>query len=164
MNDRFASVDITPSTLERVKREGKILQVIAMDKEERSGDASVPIIEGDSIKPTEYQDGSRISSDKMDNVEEKITSATNGNQLAPTSEKANHPVEQKDYSSFTAWEKRFIVLTATMGAFFSPFTGQIYFPALNTIAKDLNVTASKVNLTVTTYMVRLALHLSFTSH
>jgi hypothetical protein len=42
---------------------------------------------------------------------------------------------------------------ATIAALFSPFTAQIYFPALNTIAKDLHVTNSKINLTVTTYMV-----------
>lgn len=57
------------------------------------------------------------------------------------------------YSSFTAWEKRMIVLAAAMAAFFSPLTGQIYFPALNVIAKDFNVSASQINLTVTTYMV-----------
>lgn len=32
---------------------------------------------------------------------------------------------QKPYSSYTLWEKRFIVFTATMGAFFSPFTAQV---------------------------------------
>lgn len=57
------------------------------------------------------------------------------------------------YSSFTAWEKRMIVLAAAMAAFFSPLTGQIYFPALNVIAKEFNVSASQINLTVTTYMV-----------
>ncbi|TVY86898.1 Itaconate transport protein, partial [Lachnellula willkommii] len=60
---------------------------------------------------------------------------------------------QKPYSSYTLWEKRFIVLTATMGGFFSPFTAQIYFPALNTLAKDLHVSSSKINLTITTYMI-----------
>jgi hypothetical protein len=63
--------------------------------------------------------------------------------------------KSKDYSSVTLWEKRFIVFTATIAALFSPFTAQIYFPALNTIAQDLRVTNSKVNLTVTTYMVCL---------
>lgn len=63
------------------------------------------------------------------------------------------PRPEKDYSSFSLWQKRFIVLAATMGAFFSPLTTQIYFPALTTIAKDLNVTNSKINLTITTYMV-----------
>lgn len=66
----------------------------------------------------------------------------------------------KDYSIFTLWQKRFIVFTATMGAFFSPFTTQIYFPALTSIAKDLHVSNSKINLTMTTYMVRYALLLS----
>lgn len=57
------------------------------------------------------------------------------------------------YSSFTSGEKRMIVLAAALAAFFSPLTGQIYFPALNVIAKDLNVSASQINLTVTTYMI-----------
>lgn len=57
------------------------------------------------------------------------------------------------YSSFTSGEKRMIVLAAAMAAFFSPLTGQIYFPALNVIAKEFNVSASQINLTVTTYMI-----------
>lgn len=57
------------------------------------------------------------------------------------------------YSSFTAGEKRMIVLAAAMMAFFSPLTGQIYFPALNVIAKEFQVSASQINLTVTTYMI-----------
>lgn len=57
------------------------------------------------------------------------------------------------YSIFTTWEKRFIVLGASLSAFFSPLTAQIYLPALNVLAKDFNVSASKMNLTVTTYMV-----------
>ena len=62
----------------------------------------------------------------------------------------------KDYSSFSTRDKRFIVFMATIAAVFSPFTAQIYFPALNAIAKDLHVTNSKVNLTVTSYMVVLS--------
>ncbi|KAK7420436.1 hypothetical protein QQZ08_010423 [Neonectria magnoliae] len=57
------------------------------------------------------------------------------------------------YSSFTKWQKRLIVLAAAMTAFFSPLSAQIYFPALTAIAKDLNVSGSQVNLTVTTYMI-----------
>ncbi|KAJ9137469.1 Quinidine resistance protein 2 [Pleurostoma richardsiae] len=57
------------------------------------------------------------------------------------------------YSTFSLWEKRLIVLGAALSAFFSPLTAQIYFPALNAIADDLHVSLSKINLTVTTYMV-----------
>lgn len=95
-----------------------------------------------------------------DVVEGKSTTQTVGGvQMTTDNEKQLDPAEEKDYSSFTAWEKRFIVFTATMGAFFSPFTTQIYFPALNTIAKDLKVSSSKINLTITTYMVSFLLFL-----
>ncbi|KAE9375365.1 MFS multidrug transporter-like protein [Stipitochalara longipes BDJ] len=67
----------------------------------------------------------------------------------------------KDYSIFGPWQKKFIVFAATMGAFFSPFSTQIYFPALTSIAKDLNVTNSKINLTVTTYMILQAIAPAF---
>jgi hypothetical protein len=74
----------------------------------------------------------------------------------PQNEPDQQPKEkapEKDYSIFTPWQKRFIVFAATMGSFFSPFTAQIYFPALNNIAKDLGVSNSQINLTITTYMV-----------
>ena len=57
------------------------------------------------------------------------------------------------YSSFTSGQKRMVVLAAALASFFSPLTGQIYFPALNVIAKEFDVTASQVNLTVSTYMI-----------
>ena len=61
------------------------------------------------------------------------------------------PGEQ--YSVFTVGQKRAIVLAGSFAAFFSPMTGSIYFPALTTIADDLNVSASSINLTVTTYLI-----------
>ena len=61
------------------------------------------------------------------------------------------------YSYFTTWQKRFIVMAASMGSLLSPLTTNIYFPALNTIANDLDVSVSKINLSITTYMVGLRL-------
>ncbi|KAF4982209.1 hypothetical protein FZEAL_2093 [Fusarium zealandicum] len=58
-----------------------------------------------------------------------------------------------DYSVFKLWQKRFIVLAAASTALFSPMTAQIYFPALPAIARDLDVTTTQINLTVTTYMI-----------
>ncbi|KAK5055829.1 hypothetical protein LTR69_008204 [Exophiala sideris] len=69
----------------------------------------------------------------------------------------------KPFSSFTQRQKYLIVLCATLGGLFSPFTAQIYFPALNTIASDLNVSISQVNLTITTYMIFQAVVPSFVS-
>jgi MFS family permease len=36
---------------------------------------------------------------------------------------------------------------------FSPFSANIYYPSLNSIAADLHVSSSQINLTITTYMV-----------
>ncbi|KAH7171294.1 major facilitator superfamily domain-containing protein [Dactylonectria macrodidyma] len=65
----------------------------------------------------------------------------------------NEEPEIAIYSIFTQWEKRFIVLAAAGTAFFSPLSTQVYFPALTAIAEDLDVSASQVNLTITTYMI-----------
>lgn len=57
------------------------------------------------------------------------------------------------YTVFSQNKKRFIIFMAMMAGFFSPFSANIYFPALNVIAADLNVTNALVNLTLTTYMI-----------
>ncbi|KAI9820353.1 MAG: hypothetical protein M1827_005975 [Pycnora praestabilis] len=57
------------------------------------------------------------------------------------------------YSVFTVTQKKLIVLTGSLAAFFSPMSSAIYFPALNTIANDLHVSNSKINLSVTTFVI-----------
>ena len=57
------------------------------------------------------------------------------------------------HSVFTQNQKRFIVVMASFGGFFSPVSANIYFPALNALAKDLGVTSTLINLTLTSYMV-----------
>jgi hypothetical protein len=65
----------------------------------------------------------------------------------------NMGTEQRDFSVFTVNQKRWIVAAGSLAAFFSPLSSSIYFPALDTVAKSLGVTITKVNLTVTTYLV-----------
>ncbi|KKK16625.1 hypothetical protein ARAM_000515 [Aspergillus rambellii] len=60
---------------------------------------------------------------------------------------------QKPYSVFSPTAKRLIILTATLASSFSPLSANIYYPALNALAKDLNVSSSQINLTITTYMI-----------
>jgi hypothetical protein len=64
-----------------------------------------------------------------------------------------HNIDDKPYSIFTHNEKRIIILCAGLSQFFSPISGQIYFPSLDAIAADLHVSNSLVNLTITTYLV-----------
>jgi len=61
--------------------------------------------------------------------------------------------QTKQYSVFSTNEKRIIIAAGSLAGFFSPLTGAIYFPALNTISQALNVSGSKINLTVTTYLI-----------
>ena len=121
---------------------------------------------GKSIKVDESQNGNgsqkeagRDNSQQEEIVQHDIEPTTKGLQTTvfhePLEKKTTTASTGPPYSSFGPWEKRFIVFAATMGAFFSPFTTQVYFPALNTIAKDLHVSPSKINLTLTTYMASL---------
>lgn len=57
------------------------------------------------------------------------------------------------YSSFTVTQKRLIILAGTLAGFLSPLTGSIYYPAISTIAHDLKVSTSAINVTVTTYLI-----------
>ena len=63
------------------------------------------------------------------------------------------PHEEEVYSIYRGRSKIFIVLAASIASLFSPLSANIYLPALNTIADQLHVSNTLINLTVTTYMV-----------
>ena len=63
--------------------------------------------------------------------------------------------EQKRHSTFSNRQKRSIIMTAALASTFSPISANIYYPALNSIATDLHMSASLINLTIMTYMVSL---------
>lgn len=47
-----------------------------------------------------------------------------------------------------------IILIASFAAIISPISGSIYFPALDSLAHDLDVSVSLITLTITAYLVR----------
>ena len=57
------------------------------------------------------------------------------------------------YCSFSKGEKAFIVACVSAAAFFSPVSSNIYFPALNVLAAELNVSNTLINLTLTSFLV-----------
>lgn len=91
------------------------------------------------------------------------SSEDGGLQRAHTARDEETPVERQAlatvstagpvHSVFTKGQKRFIVVMASFGGFFSPVSASIYLPALNALAKDLGVTSTLINLTLTSYMV-----------
>ena len=66
---------------------------------------------------------------------------------------ARQATDDRPWSIFTSGQKKAIVLATAVAGFFSPASGSIYFPALNVISADLNVSIDLVNLSVTTYLV-----------
>lgn len=57
------------------------------------------------------------------------------------------------HSVFSKRQKQYIVFMTTWAGLFSPLSANIYFPALNTLAVDLNVSNELINLTLTSHMI-----------
>jgi hypothetical protein len=141
------------------EQDKETIDVSSSEARDNAGNENIQVDESQNDSGNR-KDPRRYESQQEEIAErEKIEQTTQGIQITASHDslekKSTVASTGPPYSSFGPWEKRFIVFAATMGAFFSPFTAQIYFPALNTIAKDLNVSPSKINLTMTTYMVRL---------
>ncbi|KAM0418658.1 hypothetical protein ACHAPT_012461 [Fusarium lateritium] len=60
---------------------------------------------------------------------------------------------EQPYSIFDKRQKALIVLIVSVAATFSGFASNIYFPALPTIAHDLDTSIELINLTVTSYLI-----------
>ena len=61
--------------------------------------------------------------------------------------------EEAPYSTFSLWQKRWIVFLAALAGMFSPMSSFIFYPAIHSIAESLHVTVGLINLAITTYMV-----------
>ena len=57
------------------------------------------------------------------------------------------------YTVFTKLQKRWIIFLVAFAGMFSPLSSFIYYPAITSIAKDLNTSVELINLTITSYMV-----------
>ncbi|KAI4181770.1 MAG: hypothetical protein L6R41_006419 [Letrouitia leprolyta] len=65
-------------------------------------------------------------------------------------EKAQHDTR---YSNFSTAQKRWIIALVAFAGMFSPLSSFIYYPAISTLASDLAVTITLINLTITSYMI-----------
>ncbi|THV73691.1 MFS general substrate transporter [Aureobasidium pullulans] len=71
------------------------------------------------------------------------------------------PDTEPPFSIFSDTKKKLIVLTISFIGLLSPLSANIYFPAITAIAKDLDVSNSDINLTVTTYLIFQAIGPTF---
>lgn len=76
-------------------------------------------------------------------IELDHTSPTNGPPSSPSSR----------YSEFSEAQRICIVLLCALAGFFSPFSAFTYFPALDSLEKDLHVSLQLLNISITMYLV-----------
>ncbi|OAL51551.1 MFS general substrate transporter [Pyrenochaeta sp. DS3sAY3a] len=61
------------------------------------------------------------------------------------------------YSAFSKRRRWLIIFLSTFAASFSPLSSFIFFPAITSLSEALDVSVSKINLTVTSYLVVAAI-------
>lgn len=69
--------------------------------------------------------------------------------------------DSQPFSAFSKKEKLFIVIMVSLACFFSPLSGQIYYPVMPTLVRNYHLTPELINLTITTYMILQGLAPSF---
>ena len=78
-------------------------------------------------------------------------SKPNSTEVLPGPALSSHP--EAPYHILSNKQKWNLVIFVSLAASFSPLSSNIYFPAIDTISKDLGVNASLIALTITVYMV-----------
>ncbi|KAE8153298.1 major facilitator superfamily domain-containing protein [Aspergillus avenaceus] len=99
--------------------------------------ACVKVQEIEIIPPLENIPEQRLEDKASENVELSSSTATASNV----------------HSIFTKHQKRYIIFIASWGALFSSMSIQIYYPSLNSLVHDLDVSNGLINLTVMSYMI-----------
>lgn len=102
----------------------------------------------------EEEDGRVSDFDIQDELGDDAQGQNEGQDLGMTLSRVS---SGPPYTVFSPGMKRWIVAMNCVAAFISPITANIYFPAIPTLARDLGVDISQINLTLTTYMILQAL-------
>lgn len=89
-----------------------------------------------------------LSTMKLGDVEKS------GEQLDSSNEQAQQSFDDcNPYSVLSKFTKRWTVFLIALAGFFSPLSANIYFPSLNYLARDLDVSMELINVTITAYLI-----------
>lgn len=122
----------------------------------------------DDLAAEAIEEEERAADSKEYHSDTGSTTARNSEQhdeKADTPATAEEPQAASDpepvHSVFPKRQRVVIILLVAFAGLFSPLTSAIYLPALNSIASDLGVKTSLVNLSITTYQIFQGLAPSF---
>lgn len=94
--------------------------------------------------------------DKVEEQNDKTAEAADGNDPGVLEAQKSTTAEAdggRAHSAFGKYEKLFIIVMVTLASFFSPLSGQIYYPVMPTLVRSYHLTTALINLTITTYMI-----------
>ena len=130
--------------------------------------------EKDIISSSDINDDNKISVLSNNDADDTINISGQEESDPPASEGAQNDIEarssdlaisrtksQKPYTAFSSSAKWFIVVMTSMASFFSPLSGQIYFPVLPILTDTYHLSSSLINVSITTYMIFQGLAPSF---
>ncbi|KAK4207657.1 major facilitator superfamily domain-containing protein [Rhypophila decipiens] len=124
-----------------------------------ASDADVPTTSSPSPRIQDADSRPQLVSEKKKDLPAEPSPSSplsNRTSASLSTTRAEEPAQVEAQPPFTIYSqttKRLIVLFASLSAFFSPLTAQIYLPALPTLSHDFSVSSAEINLTVTTYMI-----------
>lgn len=96
------------------------------------------------------------------NANDQPEPATEGSSDGPITQAQMETADNlQQYSAFTKYQKLSIVTMVSLASFFSPLSGQIYYPVMPTLVRNYHLTTELINLTITTYMILQGLAPSF---
>lgn len=75
------------------------------------------------------------------------------NEIDPSEKKEGDVAAEAPYSVLPHGEKAFVIVVGSFAGLISPLSSSVYLPALNSLARDMKVSVSLINLTITTYLV-----------
>ena len=78
-------------------------------------------------------------------------------QSAVTDQLSPMGIDERPYSAFTHREKMLINAAASVTALFSSLSSFIFYPTIQSLAESLNEPVSKINISLTTYLIVAAI-------
>lgn len=91
--------------------------------------------------------------DQIKKVDKEPAQSPRFDEIEDESLTATEMASTQPYSVHSLKQKRLILFIVAFAAMFSPLSSFIYYPALESLALDLNTSLGRINLTITSYMV-----------
>ena len=124
-----------------------------IDKELRTAEDDLAVEEIQPFGNVSTTAVEALGHDERGSTKDSVAAAPSTDAAGTRTEAGPDDGPEPPYSSFTHGQKIAITLTVSFLAIISPLSGQVYLPALNSLAEDLHVSVSSINLTITAFMI-----------